>query len=118
MSERNIKAAIRLALCAGDTRLFNNPVGVAIYPDGAGGASRVPYGLVPGASDLVGWHSVTITPQMVGQRVAIFAAVETKAPRGHKRAAQRQFIDAVLQAGGRAGFARSVDEAVKIIAGD
>lgn len=27
---------------------------------------------VPGSSDLIGWHTVTITPDMVGKRVAIF----------------------------------------------
>src|SRR5690242_15965233 len=41
---------IRLALSHGETRLFVNPRGVAVYEGGA----RVEYGLAPGASDLIG----------------------------------------------------------------
>ena len=114
MSERSIKAAIRLAVSEPGTVLFNNPVGVAVYPDG----SRVPYGLVPGAADLIGWRSVVVTPAMVGRRVAVFAAVETKAPRGRREQHQRNFVEQVREAGGLAGFARSVDEALKILGGE
>lgn len=114
MSERGIKAGIRLALGRGATRVFNNPVGVAIYPDG----SRVPYGLVPGAADLIGWCSIEVTPDMVGKRVAVFTAIETKAPRGRRAAHQRNFIEAVRDAGGYAGFARTTEEAKKILEGE
>lgn len=112
-SETKILQEIRLGLCKGDTRLFRNNVGVAEMP----GGRMVRFGLHPGSSDLIGWHTVTITPAMVGGKVAIFAAIETKAPRGRRERHQQNFIEQVREAGGLAGFARSVDEAVKIIRG-
>lgn len=86
MSEAGIKREIRLAIGGrDDTRLFNNPVGVAIYPDG----SRVNYGLHVGAADCVGWRSVEITADMVGKRVAVFCSIEVKGPRGRPTPEQK-----------------------------
>ena len=31
-----------------------------------------------GPGDLIGWHSMVITPEMVGRRIAVFMSVETK----------------------------------------
>lgn len=67
-----------------------------------------------GGSDLIGFRVVTVTPEMVGQRVAIFTAIETKSSAGHKDADQRTFIDGVRKQGGIAGFARSVEEAIAL----
>jgi VRR-NUC domain. len=69
----------------------------------------------PGGSDLIGYRRVRVTPEMVGQEIAQFAAVEVKTPRGRVRPEQQQFIDHVLSAGGIAGIARSVDEAKDIL---
>lgn len=69
-----------------------------------------------GTSDLIGWTSITITPDMIGKRIAVFTAIETKeSGGGSKRTEQKQFIANVLAAGGYAGFARSVEEARAII---
>lgn len=111
MSEREIKRALMLDLSNGDTRLFNNPVGVAVFPDG----SRVVYGLHPGSSDLIGYNTITITPDMVGRRVAVFTAIETKSRRGQTRANQANFIRAVREAGGIAGVARDVEDGRQLI---
>lgn len=114
MSEAGIKREIRLAIGGrDDTRLFNNPVGVAIYPDG----SRVNYGLHVGAADCVGWRSVEITADMVGKRVAVFCSIEVKGPRGRPTPEQKNWSEQVRAAGGLAGFARSVADALKIITG-
>lgn len=95
-----------------DTRLFRNNVGQAQYKDG----SMVKYGLCnPGGSDLVGWHSKKITPDMIGKRVAIFTAIETKAPSKKPTPPQKNFIDRVKRAGGLAGVASNEKEALKII---
>lgn len=94
-------------------RALRNNCGVAVYPDGA----RVRYGLCPGSSDLIGWVPVTVTPEMVGQRVAVFLAIETKTADGRRTAKQRNFIRAVRDAGGRAGFATTPEEAVAIAEG-
>ena len=70
----------------------------------------------PGGSDLIGYRRVTVTPEMVGQDVAVFAAVEVKTARARKRPEQQQrFVDHIRSAGGIAGFARSVDEAKNIL---
>lgn len=69
----------------------------------------------PGGSDLIGYRRVRVTPEMVGQEIAQFAAVEVKTPRGRVRPEQQQFIDHVLSAGGVAGIARSVDEAKDVL---
>ena len=69
----------------------------------------------PGGSDLIGYRRVTVTPEMVGQEIAVFAAVEVKTPRGRIKAEQQQFVDHIRSAGGIAGIARSVDEAKNIL---
>jgi hypothetical protein len=75
-------------------------------------------GLCVGSSDLIGWRPVTITPEMVGQTLAVFCAVEMKGARGVVTDEQRRFIDAVRVAGGRAGAAYSIEEATAILSAD
>lgn len=82
--------------------LFRNQVGAAYTLTG----QRITTGLGKGSSDLVGWQSVTITPDMVGQKVAIFAAIECKSSKGKPSPEQRQFLDVVQQAGGIAEIHR------------
>lgn len=74
-------------------------------------------GLPPGFSDLFGLVSVEITPDMVGKRVAIFTAIEAKAPGKKPTDKQAAFLQAVNDNGGRAGVARSVDDAEAIVFG-
>jgi hypothetical protein len=76
------------------------------------------YGLQPGSSDLIGWRTVTITPEMVGQQVAVFTSIEVKTPTGRVKPEQQQWLDAVQAAGGIAGVARSVEDALRITTAD
>ena len=69
----------------------------------------------PGGSDLIGYRRVTVTPEMCGQEIAVFAAVEVKTGRGRATAEQKAFIEHIRNAGGIAGIARSVDEAKNIL---
>ena len=69
----------------------------------------------PGGSDLIGYRRVRVTPEMVGQEIAQFAAVEVKTPRGRVRPEQQQFIEHIRSAGGIAGIARSVAEAQELL---
>lgn len=68
------------------------------------------------SSDLIGITPVTITPDMVGQTLGVFTAIEVKGdgwqyrPNDKRSLAQKAYIDIVRRAGGIAGFARSVDE--------
>lgn len=67
-------------------------------------------GLPKGFSDLFGWHTVEITPDMVGQRVAVFTAIEVKTETGRVSEQQQKFLDAVNKAGGRGFIARNVGD--------
>lgn len=110
MAESAIMRAIMLACSRGAARLFRNNVGVFRTDDGR----AVKTGLCNGSSDLIGWRSIEVTPDMVGRRVAVFAAIEVK-DRGRPTAEQQRFIGAVLSAGGIAGVARSVAEAEALL---
>lgn len=73
------------------------------------------------SSDRIGITTIVITPEMVGQRIGVFTAIETK-PTGwkftmsDKRAvAQKAFHDIVKAAGCMAGFATCVEDYRKIV---
>ena len=68
-------------------------------------------GLDRGSGDGIGWLSVEITPEMVGQTVAVFVSVETKAGANDLEPDQRTWLDLVRRAGGIAIVARSAEEA-------
>lgn len=80
-------------------------------------ARRLHAGLCVGSSDLIGWRSVEITPEMVGRRVAIFVAAEGKSATGRVTEEQRRFMDAVIAAGGIAGVVRSADDYEQMVRG-
>ena len=127
MSEMPFLRGILLACSRGAVRLFRNNTGQAWQGKttrftkpatiivGAGDllirAPRpVNFGLCEGSSDLIGWRSVTITPDMVGDTVALFVACEVK-DRARVTEEQERFLQAVKSAGGIGVVARSVDEA-------
>lgn len=108
--ELAVQNAIRLDLGRGPVRLWRNNTGALKDPSGR----LVRYGLCQGSSDLIGLRAITITPDMVGQTVAVFAAIEVK-DRGRPTPEQLAFIDAVTNLGGLAGVARSTDDARAIL---
>lgn len=67
-------------------------------------------------ADLLGCTSVVVTPEMVGQTVAIYTSVEIKTT-DYPTPAQKRWIEAVKKMGGRAGVARSPEDAVRICEG-
>lgn len=69
-------------------------------------------GLTKGSSDLIGWQSVVVTPEMVGKRVAVFTAVEVKGASGRLTSDQKNFLNQVTEAGGCAFMARTDQDAV------
>lgn len=92
---------IRIALSvSGIVLRLNN--GVFYTASGA----RVASGLPPGTSDLL----------YIGQGRAAFIEVKTQS--GRVSPAQQHFIDVVRSHGVRAGIARSVEDAIKIIEED
>lgn len=100
-----------LRLGRGATRLFRNNTGQFRTEDGR----VVRTGLCVGSSDVIGWQSVEITPEMVGRRVAVFVALEAKSDTGRPTREQMAFIAAVRAAGGIAGIVRSSEDAEKLL---
>lgn len=79
---------------------------------------RLVAGLCTGSSDLIGWHSIEITPEMVGRRIAVFTAIEGKTGRTQTTEEQGNFLDAVRAGGGIALLVRDesgIDEAVQAV---
>lgn len=110
-SEQQIQQEIRIACSKGSTRLFRNNTGTLRDQNGR----PVQFGLCKGSADLIGWKTVTITEDMIGQRIAVFTSVEVKTATGRLRPEQQQWLDAVQAAGGIAGVARSVSDAEALL---
>lgn len=115
MSETNVLQAIRLAICNGAVRVYRNNNGKLQDKNGR----WVTFGLFPGSGDLIGWRTIVITPEMVGQRIAQFTSIEVKKPSARtdkKRAEdQRNWRETVNDAGGIAIEARSVSDAERAL---
>lgn len=111
MSEQRIQQEIRLAISHGDTKVFRNNTGTLRDQHGR----PVQFGLCKGSADLIGWTTRTVTQEMVGQRIAVFTSIEVKTASGRLRPEQQQWLDAVQAAGGIAGVARSVEDALRIV---
>lgn len=115
-SESRVMSLVRLRAAELGRRLWRNNVGVLTDKTGR----PVRYGLANESkeinkriksADLIGWETIVITPDMVGQRVARFLSVETKAegwrynPNDEHEQAQMRWANMVNEAGGRAVFA-------------
>lgn len=126
LAESKIQDDIFIKLNRSSTaRLFRNNIGQGYV----GKTTRIDKGFVtlqnfrpirygvcnPGGSDLIGFTSVEITKDMVGKKVAVFTAIETKTKKGKATQDQANFINVVRHFGGFAGVARSYDDAVGII---
>lgn len=135
MSEHAIQNAIRNAL-AGKALIFRANIGqgwtssekplkarhymtVSLAPGDVVLRDARPFstGLPPGFSDLFGLVPVVITPDMVGQQVAVFTALEVKTAKGKPTEKQAAFIKAVNDNGGRADVVRSPEDAVRVVEG-
>lgn len=103
MKETNITKDIMLHAHESLSCLFRNNVGRLRNDRG----EWVHYGLCVGSSDLIGYTTIRITPEMVGQDIAVFTAAEVKTATGQPAEQQKNFIKAVIRAGGIAGIARS-----------
>lgn len=107
----------------GDTRLFRANSGVAwqgrnlkfardrLVIDGPSKVELLPEGF----PDLFGWRTVTIRPEDVGRRVAVFVGVEVKTRTGTIRTEQKTFIALAKKFGALCGVARSVKDAEEIM---
>lgn len=89
-----------------DARLFRNNVGTFQTLDGR----YVRTGLCVGSSDLIGWRTVIVTPEMIGTNIAQFVALEAKTGRGKTTKEQEAFIKTLIYAGGLAAVVRTEDD--------
>jgi hypothetical protein len=102
MKEANIQAQIMLALSKAGCIVWRNNTGALTDKTGR----LVRYGLCKGSSDIIG-----VCPD------GRFLAVEVKSAKNRLTQDQERFISAVKASGGRAGVARSVDDAMGILEG-
>jgi len=115
--QKSIAKTAPLYKCA----LYRNNVGMfTIFNKGK--RRVVKTGLCKGSSDLIGYKAITITPNMVGKKIAVFTAIEVKESEWketHKftetEEGQKRFINSVREDGGIAGFANSIEMFVNII---
>lgn len=131
MSETLIMKKIMAAASRAGARIFRNNVGKAwigqserimkpgmVYVNPGDivvrQGRRIEFGLGVGSSDNIGWKSIVITPSMVGKRVAVFTAIESKTDKGRASEEQKNFICRVQEAGGFAGIARNEQQALEI----
>ena len=68
---------------------------------------RIKFGLHKGSSDLIGWKTILITPEMIGKRFAIFWAMEEKYNNDKLKPDQINFLKNVKNAGGIANIAHN-----------
>jgi hypothetical protein len=126
MLEKNIQAEImREVGSLPNVRLFRNNVGQAYQGIKTGNSTEriitlsdfrvIRFGLMVGSGDLIGFETVTVTPDMVGNKVAVFTSIETKKKNGIEKVEQENWMHIVNRFGGQAGFARSVADAMGII---
>ena len=111
MSEQELQQRIRLQLGSSPVRLWRNNVGALRDERGR----LVTYGLCKGSSDLIGLRQVLIGPEHLGQTLAVFSAIEVKAPKGRLGEEQRSFLELVERFGGYSGVATSVEEAARVL---
>ena len=118
-SETGVQAAVRAEASQRGHRLFRNNVGAGTVLESG---SFLRWGLANDSkavnekiksADLIGWQALTITPDLVGARVAQFLSREIKHP-GWKytgtdrEKAQLKWALLVLAAGGNAGIVTGV----------
>lgn len=121
MSESAVTSRVRLAAAQLNTPLWRNNRGA--FRDDTGRLIKCGLGSEAdlSSSDYIGIRPVLVTPEMVGQVLGVFTAVEMK-KEGFKfnkndkhLLQQKHFIDIVNNYGGFAGFASSVEDFYRII---
>lgn len=127
MSESEVQQKVQIEAAYYGCQLMRNNSGAFIDKDGR----QIRFGLGNTSkqhneriktSDLIGFTTVTITPEMVGMKLAVFTAVECKEGKwkpgsNPRERAQSAFIEWVKKSGGIAGFAASVNDFVSIMKG-
>jgi hypothetical protein len=122
MSESNIMRRIMLSIGKSfpNVRVFRNNVGQAWVGKSKqinGGVfieNARPFhaGLAKGSPDLVGWISLVVTSEMIGQSIAVFTGIETKSKTGRTSPEQRNFLEQIEKNGGIAIVANDEEKII------
>lgn len=132
MKETALRNAVLMAVSKIGTRLFRNNTGTGwvgkvqkfaantqtiVGPGDVVIRDARPFhaGLCVGSSDLIGWHPVVVTQEMVGETIAVFTAVELKTGRLKATPEQTNFLAQVTANGGVGVVAYSPDDALGAI---
>jgi hypothetical protein len=91
-----------------DARIFPNAVGFDRE-------RNLPYGLCKGSLDRIGLQKILITPEMVGQWIAIFIAMDAKTGSAVLSREQKWFCDFVNNFGGSAGAVKTPYDIERIL---
>lgn len=103
--ETNIMNKIMLAMSKKGYLIWRNQVGLFKTLDGR----TVNIG-IKGSSDLMAIKPTVITPEMVGQTLAVFVAVEVKTATGRQSEPQKKWQQAVEKLGVKYILARSEND--------
>lgn len=103
--ETNIMNKIMLAMSKKGYLIWRNQVGLFKTIDGR----TVNIG-IKGSSDLMAVKPTVITPEMVGQTLAVFVAVEVKTATGRQSEPQKKWQNAVEKLGVKYILARSEND--------
>ena len=120
MTESQLQQQVRLELAQRGWLIWRNNTGVAFDKNGR----PIRYGLANDSktvnsriksADLIGVRPVTITPDMVGQTIGQFVALEIKkpgwrGPNNERERAQERFLLLVDGAGGLAEFVSDLSD--------
>jgi hypothetical protein len=79
----------------------------------------VKFGLIPGSGDTIGWQSIEVTQEMVGQKIAVFCSIEIKTCNDRLSKAQRNWNRIVRLSGGIAKvFHAKKDDTIEVLEGE
>ena len=125
MKESNIQQLIRIEAGNHNTTIFRVNVGTGVtgngqirHKDGSvtvKNARPFSTGVPRGYSDLSGVKSVTVTSDMVGEKIGIAVFAEVKTDTGRIRDEQENFLTRMKGKGAIAGIVRSVEDFVELI---
>jgi len=129
MSEKSLIKEVELYFTKIGGRIFRNSTGMAWQGKGKPfraqmpisvrlnpgdvvlrAASPIKYGLAVGSADQIGWLSVKITQEMVGQTVAKFASVESKYNDTPTTIEQKNWCEVINKSGGFARVIHSIED--------
>jgi Holliday junction resolvase len=87
---------------------------INVFRNNVGRIKNVSFGLAKGSGDLIGWKTITITPDMVGKKVGVFLSIEVKKKDKKivKGSPQEEWLEIVNNAGGIAIQADSFESVI------